>query len=227
MFVSRFAARAVCTVAALFVGASIAWAQAGDRPDRQRDRRRDASCLEPAGGTTLENLQAAYAGESNARERYLAYAKKADEEGFAAAASLLRAAARAEDVHARNHAEVIRKLGAEPRAEIAKVEAKTTRENLEEALRGENHERLTMYPEFIARAETDGNGAAIKTFKYAKRAEEEHAALFEKVLSKLDEWKGAKRDFYVCSVCGYTTAKLDFKKCVSCFAAVEKYEKVN
>lgn len=227
MSVSRTALRSVCAAAALILGASIAWAQAGDGPNRQRDRRRDASCLEPSAGTTLENLQAAYAGESNARERYLAYAKKADEEGFGAVASLLRATARAEDVHARNHAEVIRKLGAEPRAEIAKVEVKTTRENLEEALKGENHERLTMYPEFITRAESDRNSAATKTFKYAKRAEEEHAVLFEKVLTKLDDWKGAKRDFYVCSVCGFTTAKLDFKKCVSCFAAVEKYEKVN
>lgn len=178
-------------------------------------------------GKTLDNLMAAYEGESNAHAKYIAFAKAADEEGFGAVGSLFRAAARAEEIHAKNHAEVIKKLGGDAKAEIKKVEAKTTKENLQAAVEGENYERLQMYPEFIKKAKTENLPDAIRTFNYAKTAEEEHAALFQTVLKNMDQWKGPKKDFYVCAVCGYTTAKLDFEKCVSCFAPKEKYEKVN
>lgn len=178
-------------------------------------------------GTSLENLMAAYDGESNAHARYTSFAKVADEEGYGAVGSLFRAAARAEEIHARNHAEVIKKLGGEPKADIKKVEAKTTRENLQAAMEGENYERLHMYPEFIRKAKADNLPDAIRTLNFAKTAEEEHAAMFQTVLKNMDQWKAPRRDFFVCAVCGYTTSKLDFEKCVSCFAPREKYEKVN
>ncbi len=186
-----------------------------------------ATAEKPAApGKTLVNLQAAFNGESNAHAKYLAYAEKADEEGYGAVASLFRAAARAEEIHAGNHAEVIRKLGAEPKAEIELPEIKTTAENLKAAIEGESYERDTMYPEFIAAAKAERNKDALKSFNYAKTAEAEHATLYSQALEELDSWTEA-RDFYVCSVCGYTTTDLDFEKCISCFNPKEKYETVS
>jgi rubrerythrin len=101
---------------------------------------------------TLENLQAAYNGESNAHAKYTLFAKKADAEGYCQVASLFRAAARAEQIHAQNHARVIRKLGAEPVATIEAHPVKSTRENLQTAIAGETYERDTMYPAFIQEA---------------------------------------------------------------------------
>lgn len=178
-------------------------------------------------GTTLENLQTAFQGESNARAMYLEFARKADQEGYAGVGSLFRAAARAEGIHADAHAAVIRKLGGTAKPELKPVTVGDTRANLETALRGENYERQQMYPEFLARAKADKDADAIRTFNYAKTAEAEHAKLYEQALKNLDQWKAAKRDFFVCTVCGYTVAKLDFKKCPACFSPADKYETVN
>jgi rubrerythrin len=175
--------------------------------------------------TTLDNLQAAFNGESNAHARYLAFAERADQEGYAGVASLFRAAARAEEVHASNHAVVIRKLGAEPRATIDPVDVKATAENLRRAIEGESYERDTMYPEFITKARADNDKDAIRTFQYARTAEAEHAKLYTMASNDPDRLK-AKTTFYVCQVCGYTTDNLDFAKCVSCFNPKEKYEAV-
>ena len=106
---------------------------------------------------TLDNLMAAYNGESNAKAKYTEFAKKADQEGFAGAASLFRAAAKAEEVHATRHAEVIKKLGGTPKADIKLPEIKSTADNLKAALEGETYERDKMYPEFIAEAKASGN----------------------------------------------------------------------
>lgn len=176
--------------------------------------------------STLNNLQTAFNGESNAHARYLAFAKKADEDGFAGAASLFRAAARAEEVHAANHAEVIRGMGAEPKADIKDPELKSTKENLQTALAGEIYERDTMYPKFIKQARADRNSAAVRTFNLAKTAEAEHAKLYKAAGENLDEQKTA-RTLYVCTVCGYTTVKMDFAKCPSCFTKKESYVKVS
>lgn len=180
-----------------------------------------------AAPSTPDNLMTAFEGESNAHARYLEFAKKADTEGYGPVGSLFRAAARAEEVHAANHAEVIKKMGGTPKADIKKVEVKSTKENLEAALAGENYERLEMYPSFIAKAKTDDKPDAVKTFNYAQNAESEHAKLFKQAIDELVQWKGGKKDFYVCSVCGYTTMNLNFEKCLSCFSPKEKYEKVN
>ncbi len=185
----------------------------------------------PASSTppkTLENLQAAFNGESNAHARYLAFAQKADEEGYGQVASLFRAAARAEEIHAANHAEVIKKMGGAPTADIQKPEVKSTRENLEAAIRGESYERDTMYPDFLKVARQERNRDAIQTFNYAKTAEAEHARLYGNALQNLDSMKGAgKGTYYVCTICGYTTTKLDFAKCPSCFNPVDKYVQVD
>jgi rubrerythrin len=171
-------------------------------------------------------MQAAFQGESNAQAKYLAFAAKADEEGYAGVASLFRAAAAAEGIHAENHAEVIRQLGAKAVATIAEVKVATTRENLETAISGESYEWDVMYPGMINRARRDRERAAIRSFNFAMTAERSHATFYRAALADMDSWK-SKRDFFVCGVCGETVAQLDFTKCPSCFSPVKEYRKVN
>jgi rubrerythrin len=186
-----------------------------------------ATAASAATNQTLDNLQAAFNGESNAHARYLEFAKKADAEGYAQAAALFRAAARAEEVHAGNHAVVIKKMGGTPTAKIDKVDVKSTRENLEAAVKGETYERDTMYPGFIKEARAAGNRDAVETFTLAKTAEAEHAKLYAAALDNLENMRARTGNYYVCTVCGYTTTKLDFEKCPSCFSPKEKYVTVS
>src|SRR5437660_10596088 len=111
---------------------------------------------------TVRNLLAAFEGESNAHAKYSVFAVKADGEGLHGAASLFRAAARAEQIHANNHARVIGQLGAEPAANILPVTIKSTIENLNEARSGERYEIDSMYPEFIREAKGHNNTAAVR-----------------------------------------------------------------
>ena len=163
------------------------------------------------GGDLLANLQAAYNGESNANAKYLAFAAKADEEGYGQVASLFRAAARAEEVHAASHAKVIESLGAKPTKDIKTPEVKSTRENLQAAIAGESYERDEMYPAFIKNARSARNTAAARSFNLALKAEAEHAKLYRQAMDGLEQWRGGKKDFFVCTVCGWTTATLPEK----------------
>lgn len=176
---------------------------------------------------TLDNLQTAFNGESNANARYLAFAKQADKEGYKQAASLFRAAARAEEIHAQNHAVVIKKLGGTPQAKIETPEVKTTADNLIVAIKGEVYERDVMYPDFIKQARTERDKAAIETFNYALTAEADHAKLYTNAKENLGTMKMAGVKYYVCTICGYTTAKIDFEKCPSCFNPKDKYVAVS
>lgn len=172
---------------------------------------------------TLDNLQTAFNGESNAKARYLAFAQKAENEGYGKAASLFRAAAKAEDIHANNHAEVIRKLGATPLADVKTPEVKSTAENIQAAIKGESYERDTMYPDFLKQARDDGNKDAVRTFNLAKEAEAEHARLYTEASNNLAAWKTTVQPFYVCPSCGYTTGTLNFARCPVDFTAKEKF----
>lgn len=174
---------------------------------------------------TLANLQAAFNGESNANERYIQFARKADQEGFAGVASLFRAAARAEEIHAANHAVVIRKLGATPHKTIDPVSVRSTRENLMAAIEGETYERDVMYPEFIKVAQEEKNATAIRTFNYALEAETEHARLYADALAHLHQ-KKSQMKYLVCAVCGYTAEQLDGARCPVCNNPKEKFELV-
>lgn len=175
---------------------------------------------------TLQNLQTAYNGESNAHARYVAFAQRADQEGYAQAAALFRAAARAEQIHAANHAAVIKKLGGTPDAKIEMTVPKSTKENLEAAVKGETYERDVMYPEFIKQARAEKNTDAIQTFNMAKTAEAEHAKLYTGAAADPSKMKEKGIKYEVCTVCGYTVPKVDFAKCPSCFSPKEKYESV-
>lgn len=177
--------------------------------------------------TTLDDLQAAYNGESTASAKYLAFADKAKEEGYPSVASLFRAASRAEKIHADNHAEVITKLGGTPIVKLGAFTVETTAANLKAAIEGETYERDTMYPEFLARARANHEIAAVRTFTYARTAEGEHAKLYTDMLANLDSLKGKEATFYVCTVCGYTTTNLDFERCRGCNVPKEKYVAVS
>jgi len=180
-----------------------------------------------AATTTLQNMQSAFNGESNAHARYLAFAIQADKEGYGQVASLFRAAARAEQIHAANHAEVIKELGASPESKIDSPEVRSTRENLMAAIKGETYERDTMYPDFLKQARRDQNKSAVKSLNLAKTAEGEHAILYAATLSDLDHLKGSKSaTFMVCPTCGFTTRDGGFSKCPSCYTPKEKFETV-
>jgi rubrerythrin len=180
-----------------------------------------------AAGTTLQNLQAAYDGESNASARYAAFAAKADTEGFLSVGRLFRAASRAETIHATAHAKVIQALGAKPRSEVGQPVVKSTRENLQAAIAGETYEKDTMYPEFLAVARKDGNADAIRTLNLARNAEIEHARLYQAAVDGLEGQRAAGAPFYVCAVCGFTTRTLPAEKCPSSFSPKEKFERID
>jgi rubrerythrin len=174
---------------------------------------------------TLRNLQAAYDGESNAHARYTSFAVKADAEGLHGAASLFRAVARAEQIHAGNHARVIRQLGAEPEAVIHPVQLRSTLENLNDARAGERYEIDSMYPEFIREAKGHDNTAAVRTLSWALEAEKTHARLFSEAIAVLDTgWLIAARNFYVCAACGHTSEFPESERCPTCNLFWEKFE---
>jgi rubrerythrin len=179
---------------------------------------------------TVQNLVTAFEGESNAHAKYTAFADKADSDGLHGAASLFRAAARAEQIHAANHARVIGILGGRAEAEIHPVEVKSTLENLKAALNGEQYEIDTMYPGFLAEAEEHKNTAAIRTFHGALEAEKTHARLYSEAIAllvagKKDSWIGEARDFYVCPICGYTSeTEEEHERCPVCNCPWEKFE---
>lgn len=177
---------------------------------------------------TTKNLQTALNGERNAHARYLAFAQKAEEESYGAVASLFRAAAASEEVHGNNHETVLRKLGVTPDVKVEAPVVQSTAKNLETAIAGENYEWQTMYPEFTRRARQDRYVPAVVTLQQAYRTEEEHAKFFQQALQSLDQVKGSEaRTYYVCSVCGFTTADLNFERCPNCLKPKDRYSAVS
>jgi rubrerythrin len=179
---------------------------------------------------TLAHLLSAFAGESNANAKSVAFAVKADADGWHGVASLFRATAQAEQIHAANHARVIRQLGGEAACEIHPVKVKSTLENLKTALTGEQYEIDTMYPGFLQEATERKNTGAIRTFTGAMEAEKTHARLYSEAIAllvagKKDSWIGEARDFYVCPVCGYTSeTEEEHERCPVCNCPWEKFE---
>ncbi len=161
---------------------------------------------------TEKNLLEAFAGESQANRKYLAFAKQADKEGYPQAARLFRAAAEAETVHAHAHLKVLGGI-------------KSTAENLKEAISGETHEFKEMYPEMIGTAKEEGNKGAERSFSYANAVEEVHAGLYQKALDNLDNLEEA--DIYVCSVCGYTCEGEAPESCPVCNSKKKAFSKVD
>ena len=165
------------------------------------------------GPKSEQDLKEAFAGESQANRKYLAFAKQAENDGFPQVARLFRAAAEAETVHAHNHLRALKGI-------------RGTRENLEEAIAGETHEFKNMYPQMIADAELEGAAEARRSFTFANAVEKVHAALYQKALDTLDA-KGEEFDYYVCKVCGHTVERGVPDRCEVCGAAAAAFFKVS
>ena len=159
-----------------------------------------------------QHLRDAFAGESQANRKYLAFAKKAEKEGYPQVAKLFRAAGAAETVHAHAHLRALGEIG-------------STADNLKVAVAGETHEFKHMYPEMIKDAQEEGNKTAERSFVYANEVEQVHAKLYQNALDNLDSLEEA--DYYVCSVCGMTVEHEAPDNCPVCGAKASAFFKVD
>ena len=160
---------------------------------------------------TENNLKEAFAGESQANRKYLAFAKKAEQEGYMQVARLFRAAAEAETIHAHNHLRALDGI-------------KSTKENLEIAISGESYEFQKMYPQMIEDAKTENRKGAQQSFHFANEVEKIHATLYKKALENLG--RNPEVDYYVCQVCGNTVEEKPPEKCPICGAAKKMFKKI-
>ena len=162
---------------------------------------------------TDDNLKAAFAGESQANRLYLAFAKKAEQEGLTQIVKLFKAAAESETVHALNH---LRVMG----------QVKSTVDNLGTAVSGETYEFKKMYPDFIAEAKKEENKKALISFDYANKVEEIHAGLYQKAIDALvKKTELPKVDYFICPVCGNTFEGKTPDICPICATPKEKFFK--
>jgi rubrerythrin len=159
---------------------------------------------------TSRNLMESFAGESQARMKYLAYSKKAEAEGKLNIAKLFKVASEAETIHA------LKEFGL-----AGKIDA--TSENLKDAVAGETHEFTEMYPAFMKDAEKEGNKAAATAFRFAMKAEEVHAKLYKEALENIDK-DGEEEFYYLCPVCG-NIEKYRPEKCSICGVSGDKFIK--
>ncbi|MHB8972758.1 MAG: rubrerythrin family protein [Pirellulaceae bacterium] len=163
---------------------------------------------------TQDNLQAAFAGESQANRKYLAFATKAEAEGRPQIAKLFRAVAAAETVHAHAHLRVMKGVG-------------DTKQNLQAAIEGESHEFREMYPAFIKEAEAEGQQAALTSFRNANAVEKTHYELYSKALDALEAGQDlSPASIYVCDICGHTHVGVAPDKCPVCGAVKSKFKEV-
>ena len=164
--------------------------------------------------STEENLQSAFAGESQANRRYLFFADKAEKEGYPQVARLFRAAAEAETIHARNHFAAMDGVG-------------STKDNLMAGAIGEHYEFTRMYPPFIEQAESENNKRAQRTFEYANEVEQIHHKYFEAAIKAVDAGQKLKDEpYFVCQVCGNTVAGEAPEKCPICGTPRSRFKRV-
>lgn len=163
--------------------------------------------------TTKENLKEAFAGESQANQKYRAFAKKAEKEGFPNIARLFRTTAEAERIHAEGHLGALEGIG-------------STVENLKAAIDGETYEFTEMYPPMVDQADADSHKAK-RMFDYAVKAEEVHAQLYQLALKAAAEGKDLDvTEFYLCPVCGHIEFGKPDKNCPICGTVAAKYVQI-
>jgi rubrerythrin len=182
--------------------------------------------------SAAKNLVAAFEDELNAHVAYKAYAVRADAEGLPGAASLFRATARAEQIHANNHGRAIRQMGCEATAEMHEILIETTKENLKRALTDQRFKSNSLYPSFLTDAVSLFDATAIRSFRWALEADKTHARLYDEAVSQMDasekpEWACASHDFYVCALCGYTSDAAEADNCPACSFLGAKFEVVH
>jgi len=164
---------------------------------------------------TSDNLQEAFAGESQASRKYLYFAEKADEEGHKQIARLFRAASEAETVHARNHLRVMQGI-------------KTTADNLKAAIGGEHYEFTKMYPDFMKQADAEGNKKANDTFYLANKVEQIHHRLYQTALTTLEKGQDmAEKPIYVCQYCGNTVEGEPPDRCPICGMPKKMFKRID
>ncbi len=160
--------------------------------------------------TTIENLKEAFAGESQANQKYRAFAKKAEKDGFPNVARLFRTTAEAERIHAEGHLGSLEEIG-------------STADNLQAAFDGETYETTTMYPPMLEQAKVDDHKAK-RMFGYALEAEAVHARLYTLALEAVKQGKDlTEMDFYLCPVCGNIEIGKPTEPCKVCGAKADKF----
>ena len=177
---------------------------------------------------TITNLNAAFKGESTASAKYAAYAEQAKKEGFLPIAIMFEATSKAEAVHALNHKAVIEKLGGKTDPVTPQFTVKTTKENLDDAVKGENYEIATMYPGFLATAKEENANDAVKSFRWAMETEKKHSLIYTNAISALsaNNLTTLPKVYWVCPKCGntYDQAKPE-DKCAFCYTSRDKFIK--
>lgn len=164
---------------------------------------------------TENNLMKSFAGESQASQKYMAFALKAEQEGYPQIAKLFRAASRSETIHAANQLRTLKRIN-------------STLDNLKTAIAGETYEYTDMYPKFIEEAKIEDKKAAEHVFQHAMTTEEGHALYYKEALNYLEKNKDIpKKEYYVCTICGYTSEKGVPDKCPICRAVSQKFIKVD
>jgi rubrerythrin len=177
---------------------------------------------------TIANLKDAFKGETTASAKYAAYAEKAKAEGFIQVSFLFQATSKAEAIHAENHKKVLEKMGQQVEPFKPEFVVKSTKENLEDALKGESYEIATMYPGFIATAKEEEAKDASKSFRWAMDTEKKHQAMYQNAINALaaNKVNTLSSVYWVCPKCGNT---FDIAKasgeCGFCGTASSKYIK--
>jgi rubrerythrin len=174
---------------------------------------------------TVGNLKAAFTGETTASAKYAAFAQQARKDGHVNIALLFEAASKAESIHANNHKAALEQLGEKAPEVKPDIKVNTTRQNLEEAIKGESYEVATMYPDFLKAANAENVNIALLSFNYAYKTEQRHKALYENALKALDENKVATlpSQYQVCTTCGNTYDNAGPSRCGLCMTSNERF----
>ena len=192
------------------------------------EKKSDKLTNSEANATNIQNMQAAFKGETTASAKYAAYSKKAEAEGHHQIALLFLAASKSEKIHANNHKAVIEDAGQKTPVITPEFTVKTTAENLKDAITGESYEISTMYPEFLKNANTAGNQLSLMSLNYAYKTEQKHKPLYEKALAALQNntVKSLPTVYYVCPTCGNTYDTTAPKRCGISMTSSEKFIKI-
>lgn len=186
-----------------------------------------SGCKKGSGGT-VENLKAAITGETTASAKYAAYAAKAKEEKLDKIAKLFEAASKAEAIHAEKHIAVLESMGEKMDAITPSFTVKSTKENIEDAIKGESHEVDSMYPEFIKTATEAKNDDAVVAFNHAFQVEKVHLELYKVALDALNKnnFNCLADSYSVCPICGYTLGGKVLAECSICGAPAADFIKL-
>ena len=179
----------------------------------------------------MRNLETAFEEESKTSAAYKAYAARADEEGYPGLASLFRATALAEQIHAGNHARVLRHMGGFPAVDVPTPRIEGTFDNLNTAFVDQRFEVDYLYPAFLTTAVPLFDSTAIRSFHWALEADKSHVHLYGEIMARVQSgdshrWEYMQHAFFVCGLCGYASEHHETENCPGCNYLWEKFEAV-